>query len=105
MIALASPGNVLAVEDQTEAIGQLSETQIEYKNEGYTSDTPYTRGQKLQYGLTEDGRRIRKCDGAAQPNCISTSSTTNLYSPPFETNTESALEAIQVGRWNRSGLD
>ena len=92
-VSLASPLEVLALEDLGEAI--ISDIQTEYNSESI-SDTPYTRGQKLQYGLV-DGTRIRKCEGSAQPNCISTSSTTNLYSPPFETNTKSALESIQVG--------
>lgn len=92
-ISLASPLEVLALEDLREAT--ISDIQTEYNSESI-SDTPYTRGQKLQYGLV-DGTRIRKCEGSAQPNCISTSSTTNLYSPPFETNTKSALESIQVG--------
>jgi hypothetical protein len=44
--------------------------------------TPYQRGLNLEYGLTTDNR-IRKCDAGAQPNCVSTSSTTRLYAPPF----------------------
>lgn len=43
--------------------------------------TPYERGFRLEYGLQDD--RIRKCDGGAQPNCVSTSSLSNLYSPPW----------------------
>eukprot|EP00890_Picochlorum_soloecismus_P004929 jgi/Picsp_1/5437/NSC_02796-R1_protein len=94
VITVASPGQGSAIEGLGESTRQISATHIEYNVEAIR-DTPYTRGQKLKYGLTEDGRRIRKCEGAAQPNCISTSSTTNLYSPPFETNTKSALESIQ----------
>ena len=44
--------------------------------------TPYSRSKALEYGLTKENR-IRKCDAGAQPNCISTSSTTNLYSQPW----------------------
>jgi hypothetical protein len=46
------------------------------------SPTPYQRGQNLEYGLNSDGR-IRSCDAAAQPNCVSTSSLSELYSPPW----------------------
>jgi hypothetical protein len=46
------------------------------------SPTPYQRGQNLEYGLNTDGR-IRSCDAAAQPNCVSTSSLSELYSPPW----------------------
>lgn len=44
--------------------------------------TPYQQGQNLEYGLLPDGR-IRKCNAAAQPNCISTSSFSDMYSPPW----------------------
>lgn len=46
--------------------------------------TPYQRGFQLQYGLDGDGR-VRACDAAAQPNCVSTSSRNgDLYSPPWQ---------------------
>jgi hypothetical protein len=57
--------------------------------------TPYQRGFNLQYGLEYDGR-IRKCDSAAQPNCLSTSSISNLYSPPWLANEEDPQAASQV---------
>lgn len=44
--------------------------------------TPYQQGQSLEYGLLPDGR-IRKCNAAAQPNCVSTSSFSDMYSPPW----------------------
>lgn len=50
--------------------------------------TPYQRGQNLEYGLNPDGR-IRSCDAAAQPNCVSTSSLSELYSPPWTVHRES----------------
>jgi hypothetical protein len=43
--------------------------------------TPYQRGFHLEYGL--EAGRVRACDAAAQPNCISTSSRSDLYSPPW----------------------
>lgn len=51
------------------------------------SPTPYQRGQHLEYGLNTDGR-IRSCDAAAQPNCVSTSSLSELYSPPWTVSRE-----------------
>lgn len=63
------------------------------------NSTPYTRGMNLEYGLVKnsDGMyAIRKCNGAAQPNCVSTSSTTRLYAPPFTaTNTDTVAQAME----------
>lgn len=44
--------------------------------------TPYQRGFRLEYGLDAAGR-VRACDAAGQPNCVSTSSRSDLYSPPW----------------------
>lgn len=44
--------------------------------------TPYQQGKTLEYGLDQFGR-IRACNAAANPSCISTSSKTDLYSPPW----------------------
>jgi hypothetical protein len=56
--------------------------------------TPYQQGQNLEYGLLPDGR-IRKCSAAAQPNCISTSSFSDMYSPPWLSEPDSASVAIR----------
>lgn len=56
--------------------------------------TPYQRGQQLEYGLLND--RIRGCDSVAQPSCVSTSSLSSLYSPPWVATAESPDAAIKV---------
>ena len=62
-------------------------------------DTPYTRGMNLEYGPVKGSNgmyTIRKCNGAVQPNCVSTSSTTRLYAPPFTaTDTDTVEHAIE----------
>lgn len=57
--------------------------------------SPYTRGFNLEYGLTKEGR-IRKCDSGAQPNCISTSSTTNLYGTPWLTRGQEKIKGAMA---------
>ena len=56
--------------------------------------TPYQQGQNLEYGLLPDGR-IRKCNAAAQPNCVSTSSFSDMYSPPWLAGTSTASAAME----------
>lgn len=69
--------------NQVALCGLLASLQITCMQAHATESlTPYQRGLHLQYGLTTD-QRIRKCDAGAQPNCVSTSSGTTLYAPPF----------------------
>jgi hypothetical protein len=56
--------------------------------------TPYQQGQNLEYGLLPDGR-IRKCNAAAQPNCVSTSSFSDMYSPPWLAEPSTTAVAIR----------
>lgn len=65
----------------------------------YSSTSPYLDlDSNIGYGLTRDGR-IRPCPGAI-PNCVSTSSTTDLYSPALRaagaTTPEEAAAALDV---------
>eukprot|EP00898_Chlorokybus_atmophyticus_P007519 jgi/Chlat1/7769/Chrsp66S07241 len=58
--------------------------------------TPFEESKVMQLG-TRDGR-LRPCPSAANPNCISTSSTDASYAPPWETpslTTEEAVVAIK----------
>jgi uncharacterized protein (DUF1499 family) len=59
--------------------------------------TPYQRGLQLTYGL-DAGERIRRCDAAANPNCVSsrvTSAVSDLFSPPWVSSSElSPLTAL-----------
>ena len=81
----------------------LCGTTVGTATSAYAADTPrltpYQRGLNLEYGLTTDNR-IRKCDAGAQPNCVSTSSTTRLYAPPFlavtETSANDAMNDLDV---------
>ena len=57
--------------------------------------TPYQRGFNLEYGLQADGR-IRRCDAGAQPNCVSTSSLTDLYLPPWSAAIQDPETAMEV---------
>lgn len=57
--------------------------------------TPYERGLRLEYGLDTSGR-IRKCDTAAQPNCVSSAvSISGVFSPPWEVSARSSEIAMR----------
>jgi len=64
----------------------------------YSSTSPYLDlDSHISYGLTRDGR-IRACPGAI-PNCVSTSSTTDLYTPALRAHAatlEKAAEALDA---------
>lgn len=59
------------------------------------ASTPYTDlSNAIDYGLTRDGR-IRPCPGAI-PNCVSTSSTTDLYAPAVRAEGTSPARAAEL---------
>jgi len=64
--------------------------------------TPYQQGQNLEYGLTPDNR-IRKCNAAANPNCISTSSFSDMYSPPWLA--EPSATSVAIREFDSALLD
>lgn len=45
-------------------------------------DSPYAEAKRLAYGPTEDGR-VRSCPTNINPNCVSTGSTNDAYSPAW----------------------
>lgn len=47
-----------------------------------TSTSPYEDAKTMQYGLDSE-RRIRTCPGAVNPNCVSTRSLSQMYSPAW----------------------
>ena len=59
------------------------------------ASTPYTDlSDSIDYGLTLDGR-IRPCPGAI-PNCVSTSSTTDLYAPALRAESTAPAQAAEL---------
>ncbi|KAL3132490.1 hypothetical protein ABBQ32_009038 [Trebouxia sp. C0010 RCD-2024] len=46
------------------------------------STSPYEDAKTMQYGLDSE-RRIRTCPGAVNPNCVSTRSLSQMYSPAW----------------------
>lgn len=90
LMATGCPGDLPALARPSPPSGDGMDT---------ANSTPYTRGMNLEYGPVKnsDGMyAIRKCNGAAQPNCVSTSSTTRLYAPPFTaTNTDTVAQAME----------
>ena len=59
------------------------------------ASTPYTDlSNSIDYGLTRDGR-VRPCPGAI-PNCVSTSSTTDLYAPALRAEATAPAQAAAL---------
>lgn len=59
------------------------------------TSTPYTDlSNSIDYGLSRDGR-IRPCPGAI-PNCVSTSSTTDLYAPALRAEATTPAQAAEL---------
>ena len=59
------------------------------------ASTPFTDlSDSIDYGLTRDGR-IRPCPGAI-PNCVSTSSTTDLYAPALRAEATTPAKAAEL---------
>ena len=57
--------------------------------------TPYTDRDNVEFGLTADNR-VRPCPGATGANCASSSSSSDLYAPPLqsETSVDACADAL-----------